>query len=127
MRGSRGGSNESDRLLDPFPDIPRLYIYANQTLQLLLQLQTDTALTTLGAQPHAPASGRSRPSEKNRGGGAEWRAGTGSPRKTFALARCRQHEMMPYHRQISAEESRPKDVARAKASFFVKPTVSLAQ
>ena len=27
MRGSRGGSNESDRLLDPFPDIPRLYIY----------------------------------------------------------------------------------------------------
>ena len=86
--------------------------------RLLVQLHTNTALTTLGAQPHAPASGRSRPSEKNRGGGAEWRAGTGSPRKTFALARCKQHEMMPYHRQISAEGSRPKAAARAKASFL---------
>ena len=32
MRGSREGSNESDRLLDPFPDIPRLYILGGKNV-----------------------------------------------------------------------------------------------
>ena len=43
-------------------------------------------------------SGRSRPMENKRTGGGECRAGTGSPRKTFALARWMQHEIILYQR-----------------------------
>ena len=62
-----------------------------------------------------------------RTGGGECRAGTGSPRKTFALARWMQHEIIPYQRQISADGSKPRAEARAWASFLVKLIVSLAQ
>jgi len=65
--------------------------------------------------------------ENKRTGGGECRAGTGSPRKTFALARWMQHEIIPYQRQISADGSKPRAEARAWASFLVKLIVSLAQ
>ena len=45
------------------------------------------------ALPDYRDSGRSRPMENKRTGGGECRAGTGSPRKTFALARWMQHEI----------------------------------
>ena len=53
--------------------------------------------------------------------------GTGSPRKTAALERWRQHEITAYQRTISADGSRLKATARLVASFLMKPTVSLAQ
>ena len=65
--------------------------------------------------------------ENKRTGGGECRAGTGSPRKTFALARWMQHEIIPYQRQISADGSKPRAEARAWASFLVNLIVSLAQ
>jgi len=65
--------------------------------------------------------------ENKRTGGGECRAGTGSPRKTFALARWMQHEIIPYQRHISADGSKPRAEARAWASFLVKLIVSLAQ
>ena len=58
--------------------------------------------------------------ENKRTGGGECRAGTGSPRKTFALARWMLHEIIPYQRQISADGSKPRAEARAWASFLVK-------
>ena len=79
------------------------------------------------ALPDYRDSGRSRPMENKRTGGGECRAGTGSPRKTFALARWMQHEIIPYQRQISADGSKPRAEARAWASFLVKLIVSLAQ
>ena len=78
-------------------------------------------------KPDYRDSGRSRPMENKRTGGGECRAGTGSPRKTFALARWMQQEMIPYQRQISADGSKPRAEARAWASFLVKLIVSLAQ
>ena len=61
--------------------------------------------------------------ENKRSGGGECRAGTGSPRKTFALARWIQHEIIPYQRHISADGSKPRAEARAWASFLVKRIV----
>ena len=78
-------------------------------------------------KPDYRDSGRSRPMENKRTGGGECRAGTGSPRKTFALARWMQHEIIPYQRQISADGSKPRAEARAWASFLVNLIVSLAQ
>ena len=72
------------------------------------------------ALPDYRDSGRSRPMETKRTGGGECRAGTGSPRKTFALARWMQHEIIPYQRHISADGSTPRAEARARASFRVK-------
>ena len=65
--------------------------------------------------------------ENKRTGGGECRAGTGSPRKTFALARWMQREIIPYQRQISADGSKPRAEARAWANFLVKLIVSLAK
>ena len=65
------------------------------------------------ALPDYRDSGRSRPMENKRTGGGECRAGTGSPRKTFALARWMQHEIIPYQQQISADGSKPRAEARA--------------
>ena len=78
-------------------------------------------------KPDYRDSGRSRPMENKRTGGGECRTGTGSPRKTFALARWMQHEIIPYQRHISADGSKPRAEARAWASFLVKLIVSLAQ
>ena len=50
-----------------------------------------------------------------------------SHRKTFALARWMQHEIIPYQRHISADGSKPRAEARAWANFRVKLIVSLAQ
>ena len=63
-------------------------------------------------KPDYRDSGRSRPMENKRTGGGECRAGTGSPRKTFALARWMQHEIIPYQRHISADGSKPRAEAR---------------
>ena len=71
-------------------------------------------------KPDYRDSGRSRPMENKRTGGGECRAGTGSPRKTFALARWMQHEIIPYQRHISADGSKPRAEARAWANFRVK-------
>ena len=65
--------------------------------------------------------------ENKRTGGGECRPGTGSPRNTFAFARWRQHAITPYQRRISADGSKPRAAARAKANFFVKLIVSFAQ
>ena len=68
-----------------------------------------------------------RPIAAKRDGGGVGLQGTGSPRKTLAFERWMQHEIAAYQRLISSDGSRPKATARLVASFFTKPTVSLAQ
>ena len=73
------------------------------------------------------AKPKSRPIAAKRDGGGVGLPGTGSPRKTLAFERWMQQEIAAYQRLISSDGSRPKATARLVASFFTKPTVSLAQ
>ena len=73
------------------------------------------------------AKPKSRPIAAKRDGGGVGLPGTGSPRKILAFERWMQQEIAAYQRLISSDGSRPKATARLVASFFTKPTVSLAQ
>ena len=73
------------------------------------------------------AKPKSRPIAAKRDGGGVGLPGTGSPRKTLAFERWMQQDNAAYQRLISSDGSRPKATARLVASFFTKPTVSLAQ
>ena len=78
-------------------------------------------------QPPATPKSRPKPPPKRRHtGGANARAGTGSPRKIFAFARWIAQAITAYQRRISSEGSKPAAIARRLASFLVKETVSFA-
>ena len=87
----------------------------------------DPRTTREARQPPATLRSRPKPTPKRRHtGGAEAKAGTGSPRKIFAFARWIAQAITAYQRRISSEGSSPKAAARAAASVLVMPTVSFA-
>ena len=76
--------------------------------------------------PRATPKSRPKPLPKRRQAGGAIAAGTGSPRKIFALERWIAHAITAYQRRISSDGSSPAPSARRLANFLVKEIVSFA-
>ena len=82
-------------------------------------LNRDPRTTREARQPPATPKSRPKPPPKRRHtGGANAKAGTGSPRKIFAFARWIAQAITAYQRRISSEGSKPAAIARRLASKY---------